>query len=125
MKNESKYKHGTINIVNNQYFFRPDRSIKNESTFLLDFETKAIYMLRDMTLFKGHPSYKKIEKVLQSRYIGSIIANHVCAKGLSTHDVPTLIQHKLLKAGDKKDVGCGLPRRVLWLERPTLLGHHI
>ena len=59
-------------------------------------------MLRDMTLFEGHPAYKKIEKLLQSRYIGSIVANHVCAKGLSTHDVPTLIQHKLLQPGDKK-----------------------
>ena len=71
-------------------------------------------MLRDMQLFKGHPAYKKIEKLLQSRYIGSIIANHVCVKCLSTHDVPTLIQHKLLKPGDRK-IWFGLKDLPCWI----------
>ena len=59
-------------------------------------------MLRDLTLHKGYPSYKKIEQMLQSRYIGSIIANHVSAKGLSSHHVPHLIEHKLLNSNDRK-----------------------
>ena len=59
-------------------------------------------MLRDLTLHKGHPPYKKIEKSLQSRYIGSIVANHVSAKELSSSHVPHLIEHKLLNPKDKK-----------------------
>ena len=59
-------------------------------------------MLRDMTLHKGHSSYKKIQNMLQSRYIGSIIASHVSAQGLSSHRVPHLIEHKLLNPTDRK-----------------------
>ena len=59
-------------------------------------------MLRDLTLHKGHPSYRKIEQLLQSRYIGSIITNHVSACGLSSSHVPHLIEHKLLNPKDKK-----------------------
>ena len=59
-------------------------------------------MLRDLQLHKGHPPYKKLEQLLQSRYIGSIVASHVSAKGLSSHHVPHLIEHKLLNKKDKQ-----------------------
>ena len=101
IKTDSKFQHGTLLILNEQYFFRPGRSEKNRPVLLKDFQTKAIYMLRDLTLHKGHPSYKKIEQLLQSRYIGSIVASHVSAKGLSSHHVPHLVEHKLLKHTDR------------------------
>ena len=59
-------------------------------------------MLRDLQLHKGHPPYKKLEQLLQSRYIGSIVASHVSAKELSSHHVPHLIEHKLLNKKDKQ-----------------------
>ena len=59
-------------------------------------------MLRGLTLHKGHPPYRKIEQLLQSRYIGSIVANHVSAKGLPSSHVPHLVEHKLLNPKDKK-----------------------
>ena len=40
--------------------------------------------------------------MLQSRYIGKILANHISAKGLTSTDVPTLIQHKLLNKINRK-----------------------
>ena len=44
----NKYQHGKIYIVNKQFFFKPGRSLKNQSIHLPDFDTKAIYMLRDI-----------------------------------------------------------------------------
>ena len=102
IKQENKFQHGILLISNNQYFFRPGRSEKNKPTLLKDFQTRAIYMIRDLTLHKGHPPYKKIERLLQSRYIGSIVANHVSAKGLSSSHVPHLIEHKLLNPKNEK-----------------------
>ena len=102
LKHDGKFQHGILLISNNQYFFRPGRSIKNKPILLKDFATRAIYMVRDLILHKGHPSYKKLEQQLQSRYIGSIVASHVSAKGLSSHHVPHLIEHKLLKPKDRK-----------------------
>ena len=102
MKIDSKFLHGKIHIVNDQFFFKPGRSDKNPSYHLPDFQTRAIYMLRDMSLFKGHPPYKRIEQQRQSRFVGSIVAAHVSARGLSSHHVPHLIEHKRLKPSDKK-----------------------
>ena len=62
LKNESKFQHGILLITNGQYFFRPGRSEKNKPILLKDLKTRAIYMLRDLILHKGHPSYKKIEQ---------------------------------------------------------------
>lgn len=83
-------------------FFRSGRSVKNKPILLQGFHTKAIYMVRDLILHKGHPPYKKIGQLLQSRYIGSIIGSYVSAKGLSSHHIPHLIEHKLLKPNDRK-----------------------
>ena len=102
LKNDNKFQHGTLLITNQQYFFRPGRSDKNKPILLKDFDTRAIYMLRDLTLHKGHPPYKKIEQMMQSRYIGSILASHVSAKGLTSNVVPHLIEHKLLNTNDRK-----------------------
>ena len=42
-----------------------------------------------------------MKELLQSRYIGNVLANHVSAKGLTSRDVPSLIEHKLLPKGDR------------------------
>lgn len=104
IKNNSKFQHGVLLIKNDQYFFRPGRSEKIPTIILKDFHTCAIYMLRDLTLHKGHPSYKKIKQMLQSWYIGSIVASHVSAKGLSSHHAPHLIEHKLLNSNARKNM---------------------
>ena len=109
IKHDNKFLHGTLLITNNQYFFRPGRSLKNQPIFLQDFHKRTIYMLRDLQLHKGHPPYKKLEQLLQSRYIGSIVASRVSAKGLSSNHVPHLVEHKLLNKNDKKNMGCSLP----------------
>ena len=101
MKLNTKYQHSKIHSVNRQFFFKPVRSFKNQSIHIPDFDTKAIYMLRGMSLFKGHLPYKRIEQQLQSRYVGSIVAEHVSARELSSHYVPHLIEHKRLKPKDK------------------------
>ena len=101
LDSSNKYQHSTLQKVNDQYFFRPGRSEKNHSTHLPNFSTRALYLIRDLLLVKGHPTYKKIRDCLHSRHIGDMVANHVSAANLSSHDVPTLIQHKRLKASDR------------------------
>lgn len=96
------YQHGKLIKQGTQYFFKPGRSDKSPAVLLQDFENQAIYLIRDLLLFQGNKSFKKIRELLQSRYIGKILANHVSAKGLTSTDVPNLIQHKLLCKGDKK-----------------------
>ena len=102
IKLDDKYQHGTLLKEQNQYFFYPGRSDKNPTTHLPDFDTRAVYMIRDLLLYRGHPKYSKINAQLQSRYIGKVVSNHVSARGLTSRDVPTLIQHKLLPETDRK-----------------------
>ena len=123
-KQDQKYQHGTLFINNDQYFFRPGRSEKNKSVLLKDFKTRAIYMLRDLTLHKGHPSYKKIQQLLQSRYIGAIVASHVSAKGLSSSHIPHLIEHKLLHPKDKKIWNAAYKEEYYGLKKPTCVDHN-
>ena len=59
-------------------------------------------MLRDLLLFKGHPKYQKINSLLQSRYIGKVVSNHVSARGFTSRGVPILVQHKLLPEKDHR-----------------------
>lgn len=118
LKQNNKFQYGSLLLSNNQYFFRPGRSQKNQAIFLPDFHTRAIYMLRDLQLHKGHPPYKKLEQLLQSRYIGSIVANHVSAKGLTSNHVPHLIEHKLLNENDRKIWNSAYRKEYYGLKNP-------
>ena len=102
LDSSDKYHHDTPQKVNNQYFFKQGRSDRHKPILLKDFTSNAIHLTRDLLLIKGHPSHKKIREWIHSRYIGESFANHVSARDLSSHDVPTLIQHRLLKPKDKR-----------------------
>jgi len=69
--------------------------------YLPDFQHKAYHFERDLILFKGHESFKKIATIRQSKTLGNIIAAHVSAKGLSSSNVPTLLQHHKLNPTDR------------------------
>ena len=70
IKLNDKYQHGTLLKLQDQFFFRSGRSEKNPTIHIPDFDTRAVYMIRNLLLFKGHPQYRKINELLQSRYIG-------------------------------------------------------
>jgi len=94
-------KHGTILKQNNLWKFRPGNRITNKSIDIPDFEAQFHTLLETHQIFRGHPSYRKLQAAKSSLTLGKVIARHVSAKGLSSHDVPTLIKHKRLNSKDK------------------------
>jgi len=52
-------------------------------------------------LFKGSISIGKAKENRASHQLSKAFANHVSAKGLSSHDVPTLLHHNRLSPKDK------------------------
>ena len=51
-------------------------------------------------LFQGHPQLKTIQKFVNSKKLGEIVANFVSAKGLTSFEIPTLLQMHSLNSND-------------------------
>ena len=94
-------KHGYLVRESNQWHFRPGHRKTNPTTPLENFDQTFHSLMNSHQLFRGHPSYRKIIQAKSSLVLGKAIAKHVSAKGLSSHDVPTLIHHKRMKKNDK------------------------
>ena len=95
-------KHGTLLKENNIWKFRPGNRITNKAIAIEDFEAKFHALMNTHQIFRGHPSYRKLQQAKSSLTIGKAFARHISAKGLSSRDVPTLINHKRLKPKDKQ-----------------------
>ena len=101
LPSSQKYQHLQILKLNDQFFFRPGLSEKNHLVLLEILANNAVILIRDLVLIKGHPSFQKIKGWIQSRYLGELIARHISAHNLSSHDVPTQLQYKLMKQSDR------------------------
>jgi len=94
-------KHGTLLKQNNVWKFRPGNRITNKSIDIPDFDSQFHNLLETHQIFRGQPSYRKLQSAKSSLTLGKVVARHVSAKGLSSHDVPTLVKHKRLNSNDK------------------------
>ena len=92
---------GLLIHKNNEWYFRFGKKDTNKSILLPDFYTKAHIMQQSLHLFQGHPKDKSLAKLQKQHNLSIAIAKHVSARGLSTENVPTLLQHKFLNPKDK------------------------
>ena len=61
-----------------------------------------MHLINTHQIFKGHPHFTKLIQAKQNYFLSNTVAKHVSAAGLTSTDVPTLLQHKNLKPNDKK-----------------------
>jgi len=101
LNGNSTPKHGYLVRDSNQWKFRPGHRKTNPTTTLENFDQQFHSLMNSHQLFRGHPSYKKLVQAKSSFILGKAIAKHVSAKGLSSHDVPTLVNHRRMKKQDK------------------------
>ena len=59
-------------------------------------------MVRTFQLSKGHARFDRLKLAKAKGHLYTIVAKHTSAAGLTSQDVPTLLQHKLLTPSDKK-----------------------
>ena len=97
-----KPKHGYMVKQDNEYFFRPGHKTTNTLISLPQFESLAMHLINTHQIFKGHPHFTKLIQAKQNYLLSNTVAKHVSAAGLTSTDVPTLLQHKNLKPNDKK-----------------------
>ena len=101
LKSMKKPQRGLLIFKDNEWYFRHGNK-SNNTTHLPDFYSKAHDLYRTFQLFEGQPKNKTISSIIQQRELTNIIARHVSARNLTTEDVPSLLQHRLLNANDRR-----------------------
>ena len=106
LKSMKKPQRGLLIHRDNEWYFKHGN--KNESTHLPDFYTNAHTFYKTNQLFEGHPKNKTISAIIDNRKLSMIIAKHVSARNLTSEDVPSPLQHRLLNENDRKiwDAAC-------------------
>ena len=102
LNNMQRPKHGYLIKVDSEWKFRPGSKITNIPIHLPDLEANLISMIQSHQIFSGHPHFARIHQMKNNYLLTSGIAKHVSAANLTSQDVPTLIQHKLLCQTDKQ-----------------------
>ena len=97
-----KPKHGKLIHQNEQWSFQPGTKSTNPSIPLPEFATTFHDLIATHQITCGHPNFAKIIKAKENYEFSNLVARHVSAKGLSSHDVPTLINHKNLPENDRQ-----------------------
>lgn len=96
-----KSQRGKLILENDKLYFRHGYKDSNPKMELPDFENEHKEYINDGSLYKGHASIQQVLLSKSSRTLSKIIANHVSAKNLQNHDVPTLLKHKKMSKNDK------------------------
>ena len=97
-----KPKHGYLIKQGDEFRFRPGHKTTNVYIPLPNFESTVMNLIETHQIFQGHPHFKKIMQAKQTYLLSKTVARHVSAAGLTSSDVPTLLQHKNLSQGDKQ-----------------------
>ena len=58
-----------------------------------DLESTAVSLIESYQLFQGNPQFKKIQQLRAPHLISNMVAHHVSAAGLTSSQLPTLINH--------------------------------
>ena len=85
-----------------KWYFRTGYKDSNPKIELPDFQNQCSQYIMNGSLYKGHVSIQQVLLNKSSKTLSKIIANHVSAKGLESHDVPTLLSHKNMSPNDRK-----------------------
>jgi len=102
LNNMSRPKHGYLIKVDSVWKFRPGSKITNIPIDLPNLEANILSLIQSHQIFQNHPHFSIIFQMKNNFLLSSGIAKHVSAANLTSKDVPTLIQHKLLCQTDKQ-----------------------
>ena len=102
LKSMKKPLRGLLILKDNEWYFRHGTKSTNNSIHLPDFYSNAHDLTKTNQLFEGQPKNKNLSSIIQQRELGQTIAKHVSAANLTTEDVPSLLQHRLLNDNDRK-----------------------
>jgi len=97
-----KPQHGTLLNNDHKWQFRPGNKHNNNPIDLPHLDHSINQLISTFQIFKGHQKFIKVTQARSSYTLGNYIARHVSARGLTSSDVPTLLQHKNLNTNDKK-----------------------
>ena len=81
--------------------FIPNNRIKHSTIFLPHLERDVLKLLNTFQIFAGNIPAWKVWQTKSSFNMGTIFARHVSAAGLTSTDVPSLIQHSKLNEKDR------------------------
>jgi len=95
---------GKLLLENKTWYFRPGYKDTNTKLELKDFDNQKHRHINEGSLYKGHISIQQVLLNKSSKTLFTIIANHVSAKGLQSHDVPTLLKHKKMSSKNDKEI---------------------
>lgn len=101
LKSMKKPQRGLLIFKDNKWHFRHGNK-SNNTTHLPDFYSTAHDLYRTFQLFEGQPKNKTISNITQQRELTNIIAHHVSARNLTSEDVHSLLQHRLLNDNDRR-----------------------
>ena len=93
--------HGVLITHNDNWYFCKGTKPTNKPILLPNLEEKATSMINCSYLANGHVRFRTIRHTREHGQLSSIVARHISASNLSTHQLPTLLQHKHLNADDK------------------------
>jgi len=94
--------HGKITYNGNNWSFVPQNQTTNSIVNFQHFDRDIHHLIQTFQLFKNHVPFWKIWQAKSSFNLGKIVARHVSARGLSSADVPSLINHNKLNPQDKE-----------------------
>ena len=98
----SKPKHGYL-IHNNSFWqFRPGNKLSNPPLDLPNLEQDIHSLTNTFQIFRGHQNFHRVTQTRSSFNLGIAAAKHVSAMQLTSHDVPTLLNHNKLNKMDKE-----------------------
>ena len=93
---------GRLVNKNDTWYFRPGYKDSNKLLEIPNFIKNLNELLNTKCIQKGHISIQQALLDRSSHALSNIIARHVSATGLQSHDVPTLLQHHKLSENDRK-----------------------
>lgn len=92
---------GRLHHNGNYWTFIPSNQQQNEIINFQHLDRDILSLIETHQIFPAHIPFWKIWQTRQSFNLSKQIARHVSAKGLSSEDVPTLIQHNKLSETDQ------------------------
>jgi len=101
LEDMSKPKHGTLNMISNEWYFYPGKS--KQGILLPNFPANCQHLLDSGQLFRGHSKFKNVYDVRNKISLHDSVLRHISAHGLKSLIPPTSLKaDNTLDPGDKE-----------------------
>ena len=98
----TKPKHGVLLHLNDEWFFCPGSKSSNPRIPLPQFKDNSHMMITQGHLAQGHTRFSLLTNFCSRGTLRCIVANNISAANLTSHEVPTLLQHHYLPPVDRQ-----------------------